>query len=928
MSPAIGSAPDANEHAAGRRRGRRAWYAVANALVALWGVAAAVVGAVEAHIPAAEWLVVHLLLLGAVTSAILVWSQHFADTLTRRGAPGGRRALATRLGLHTVGAVVVVLAVSLGVWPAVIVGGAAVAVAAAWHVVSLTLQLRGALPSRFAPLVRYYIVAALFLIMGVAVGVLMAGQPAAGDIRDRLFVAHIAANLGGWVGLTVIGTVILLWPTVLHARILPTADAAGRRSLPLASAGLIVAGAGCLIDVRVLVPLGLAAFAAAVILVLVETARQARQAPPTSYAAWSMGASLVWFLGSVLALLALTALAPGWAAIAAGLPVLLLPFVLGFVAQLVVAALSHLIPVVFGGGPARARRMYAELERLGAFRAIVVNGALLLCLLPLPAVTRVVLLAVATLALLSIVPLGVRAIVGRDGATPRGSREATPPGGRAAPPAHQPPATGPRAGATLHELSGSMMAAAGTLVLAVALSVSLAPVGIASGLPGAVVPGASAGQNGSADEVAATGHTTTVAMTMKNMRFSPATVRVPAGDRLVIHLVNRDDQVHDLTLADGTTSGRLVGGARATVDAGVIRSNIDGWCSITGHRQMGMVMRIVAVGAPSENAAAVSGAQAGSHDGMHMGGGAGGADATGSAGSAADDIDLAKSPPASFSARDATVPPVGAGTTHRLTLTVRDTLTEVSPGVWQTLWTYNGTAPGPTLHGRVGDTFVITLVNRAPMGHSIDFHAGALAPNKPMRTIEPGQRLTYTFTATRAGIWLYHCSTMPMSVHIANGMFGAVIIDPPGLDPVDREFVFVQSEYYLGAQKGIADAAKVAAKTPDLVTFNGYADQYRARPIAVSAGDRVRVWVLDAGPNLPSAFHVVGAQFDTVFEEGDYLLRAGGSTGVGGSQVLGMQPAQGGFVEFTLAQPGDYSFVTHIMSDAERGASGVFHVSG
>lgn len=158
-------------------------------------------------------------------------------------------------------------------------------------------------------------------------------------------------------------------------------------------------------------------------------------------------------------------------------------------------------------------------------------------------------------------------------------------------------------------------------------------------------------------------------------------------------------------------------------------------------------------------------------------------------------------------------------------------------------------------------------------------------------------------------------------------MFGAVIIDPPGLARVDREYLLVQSEYYLGPQKGEVDAAKVAAQKPDLMVFNGYANQYRDRPLTATAGERVRVWVLDAGPNLPSAFHVVGGQFDTVFSEGDYLLKDGGSTGTGGSQARALQPAQGGFVELTFPEAGNYPFVTHVMSDAELGASGTFRVS-
>ncbi len=260
---------------------------------------------------------------------------------------------------------------------------------------------------------------------------------------------------------------------------------------------------------------------------------------------------------------------------------------------------------------------------------------------------------------------------------------------------------------------------------------------------------------------------------------------------------------------------------------------------------------------------------------------------------------------------------------HRRTLTVTEVEREVAPGVTQRLWTYNGSAPGPVLHGRVGDTFEITLVNDGTIGHSVDFHAGALAPDRPMRTIAPGQSLVYRFTATRAGIWMYHCSSMPMSAHIANGMFGAVVIEPPDLPEVDRSYLLVQSELYLGEQGGEVDVDKVAAERPDAVVFNGYADQYDARPLAARTGERVRVWVLDAGPNRPTSFHVVGGQFDTVYAEGAYLLRGGS----GGAQSMALAPAQGGFVELTFPEPGRYPFVSHVMVDAERGAHGLFEVT-
>ena len=273
---------------------------------------------------------------------------------------------------------------------------------------------------------------------------------------------------------------------------------------------------------------------------------------------------------------------------------------------------------------------------------------------------------------------------------------------------------------------------------------------------------------------------------------------------------------------------------------------------------------------------------------------------------------------------------------HRITLTVEEVALEVAPGVWQQRWTYNGSSVGPTLHGRVGDTFEITLVNDGTMGHSIDFHASELAPDAPMRTIAPGESLVYTFTATRSGIWMYHCSTMPMSSHIAAGMHGAVIIEPDGLLEADRSYVIVQSEVYLGeggsdaADATEVDAAQVATAQPDKVVFNGIANQYDQFPFQARVGERVRFWVLDAGPNLASSFHIVGGQFDTVYFEGGYHLRRGvdafGQAG-GGSQALGLQAAQGGFVELTFPEAGHYPVVSHIMSDAERGAHGIVEVT-
>jgi nitrite reductase (NO-forming) len=460
----------------------------------------------------------------------------------------------------------------------------------------------------------------------------------------------------------------------------------------------------------------------------------------------------------------------------------------------------------------------------------------------------------------------------------------------------------------------------GGIATGVALVLLAALTGVAAQrITGADTPAAAAAA------VTPTGHTTTVAVTAENMRFHPAKITVPAGDRLVIEFTNADQRRHDLVLATGAKTGTIGAGKAARLDAGVIGADVAGWCSLPGHRQAGMTLSITATGAPvagstSAPVAGATGAPAAdsttdpAESGMtdHSG------HAMGSAGSAT--IDPMADPGADFQARDATAPSIPAGTLHRLALHVKEVELEIAPGVRQTMWTYNGTVPGPVLRGRIGDTFEVTLTNDGTVDHGVDFHAGALAPDGPMRPIDPGQSLTYRFTATKAGIWMYHCSTMPMLLHAGNGMYGAVIIDPPGLAPVAHEYVLVQSELFVGG-----NLTDMQADEPDAVVFNGYPNQYTHRPLTARTGERVRIWVLDAGPNRDSAFHVVGAQFDTVYYEGRYQLKPSDS---GGSQVLALAPASGGFVETVFPEAGHYAFVSHAMVDAERGARGTFEVTG
>jgi nitrite reductase (NO-forming) len=199
-----------------------------------------------------------------------------------------------------------------------------------------------------------------------------------------------------------------------------------------------------------------------------------------------------------------------------------------------------------------------------------------------------------------------------------------------------------------------------------------------------------------------------------------------------------------------------------------------------------------------------------------------------------------------------------------------------------------------------------------------------VAWNDEMTSINPGEEKLYEWKADYAGVWMYHCGTAPALHHIANGMYGMVIVEPKaGLPKVDKEFALVQSEWYLGGQAQPASYTKAAAAAPapDLVVFNGVAAQYKDHPLAVGTGETVRIFVLDAGPNVDSSFHIVGTIFDTVIREGTQLLP--GNPGGYGSQAVDLSPAQGAFVEFTTAEDGLYPIVTHAFNFVGLGAIGL-----
>jgi FtsP/CotA-like multicopper oxidase with cupredoxin domain len=281
---------------------------------------------------------------------------------------------------------------------------------------------------------------------------------------------------------------------------------------------------------------------------------------------------------------------------------------------------------------------------------------------------------------------------------------------------------------------------------------------------------------------------------------------------------------------------------------------------------------------------------------------------------------------------DPTLPAVPAGPVKKFTVSVIQHVVQVSPELAPVqAWSYTvngvayrGTAASPPIVVNQGDRVQLTFVNGTAkdgvdMAHSIDIHAAELAPNLNYVDVAPGERKVISFTAKYAGVFMYHCATQPVLMHTGAGMTGMFLVKPRHLPPAAKELWLVQGEYYIGKPGGLADEAKMQAETPDVIAFNGYANQYKFAPITTPVGKTIRLYVLNAGPSRWSAFHVIGTLFDTVDEEGVISH---------GAQTVNMAPAEGAWVDITLPQPGNYTFLTHAFGDMIRGAAGVLHTVG
>lgn len=297
---------------------------------------------------------------------------------------------------------------------------------------------------------------------------------------------------------------------------------------------------------------------------------------------------------------------------------------------------------------------------------------------------------------------------------------------------------------------------------------------------------------------------------------------------------------------------------------------------------------------------------------------------------------------------------------HEVRMDILAQEVEVAEGVRYQAWTFGGTVPGPVLHVREGDKVIFTMKNRTteavdiskpmkggapfmgqiqqsnaqnpngiamPMLHSMDFHSGTVAADDKWRNVPPGMTIRFEWIANYPGVFLYHCGTPPVLQHMSMGQYGMVVVSPkegyPTDAEVDKEFTIVQSEFYLkekAGQEGMYELDYDAAgiKQPSVVAFNGHQSALIDEPMEVEVGDRVRLYLLNVGPNDVSSAHVIGAIFDRVWYEGNL------ENEWRGMQTVLLGASNGAVLEFIVPEEGHYVLVDHEMADAEKGAKGMF----
>ncbi|HEB77312.1 MAG TPA: nitrite reductase, copper-containing [Methylothermaceae bacterium] len=288
--------------------------------------------------------------------------------------------------------------------------------------------------------------------------------------------------------------------------------------------------------------------------------------------------------------------------------------------------------------------------------------------------------------------------------------------------------------------------------------------------------------------------------------------------------------------------------------------------------------------------------------------------------------DIAKRP-------DDLPPPVASRPprTVEINLVAREVVSEIAPGIQYHYWTYNDTVPGPFLRVRVGDTVRLTLHNDETSSHEhdIDLHAvNGPGGGAALTKVKPGETKSFQFKALNPGLYVYHCAARNPPTHVANGMYGLILVEPAeGLPPVDHEFYVMQGELYTKGPIGAEgfqpfDGNKMFEERPEYIVFNGRVRALVDHPLKAKVGDTVRLFLGNGGVAKISSFHIIGEIFDQVWPEGST------TPPLENVQTTAIPAGGSAMVEFKIEIPGKYVLVDHALSRIDRGAWGILQVEG
>lgn len=395
------------------------------------------------------------------------------------------------------------------------------------------------------------------------------------------------------------------------------------------------------------------------------------------------------------------------------------------------------------------------------------------------------------------------------------------------------------------------------------------------------------------------------------------TLIVDAGDNVTIVLVNAEPMAHDVVLdAHKAKSKQVLKIGEKTELAFVAKLSEPYYCSIPGHRQIGMEGKLEVKGGDADDGHGLA------------------------------DLHQPMAQAALEPAKTVTVSEIGADPTNipgpierrepavvRYELTSSEEIAYMADGTTYEYWCYNQQVPGPMLRARVGDTVEVLFKNAAnsKLVHSIDFHA-ATGPGGGAKFLQvpPGQEKTLSFKALAPGVYIYHCATPHIPSHLARGMYGLVVVEPEaGLPKVDREFYVCQGDFYTTHKPGNKghlnqDDSRLFEEQPTFVVMNGRIGSLTGdRTMQVKVDETVRIFFGVGGPNVTSSFHVIGEIFDKVYREGDLVSPPGQSI------QTTMVPTGGACaVEFKIDTAGTYLLVDHSLTRLDKGCVGLLKATG